>query len=136
MNSNYSANFGVVELNFKPLLQLDGSTHAARVKRSWGGVGRNIAECLYRLGTAPILLTAVDQNTIGSVDVFSLFECRSPEITRGLSNASYTAILDHNGECQMGLGDMAIHDLITPQFVSILPLLWLIGVVVFCFFSV
>lgn len=34
--------------------------------------------------------------------------------------ATYAAILDARGECLMGLGDMEVHEQITPDLVSIM----------------
>lgn len=33
--------------------------------------------------------------------------------------ANYAAVLDSQGDCLIGLGDMKIHDLITPKLVSV-----------------
>ncbi|XP_074395213.1 uncharacterized protein LOC102073347 isoform X4 [Zonotrichia albicollis] len=39
-----------------------GQTNAGRVRRAFGGVGRNLADCLSRLGQAPLLLSAVGKD--------------------------------------------------------------------------
>ncbi|XP_048158313.1 pseudouridine-metabolizing bifunctional protein C1861.05-like isoform X3 [Corvus hawaiiensis] len=39
-----------------------GQTNAGRVRRTFGGVGRNLADCLSRLGQAPLLLSAVGKD--------------------------------------------------------------------------
>lgn len=96
---------------------MNGSTHASKVARSWGGVGRNIAECLHRLGAQPTLLTALGEDTYSKNDFD--FECRSPVPMKGTTTSSYTAVLDRNGECLIGFGDMDLHETITPEWVSI-----------------
>ena len=39
--------------------QTDASTHRGRIRQSYGGVGRNLADGLTRLGGRPLFLTAV-----------------------------------------------------------------------------
>ncbi|XP_051639973.1 uncharacterized protein LOC127469544 isoform X3 [Manacus candei] len=39
-----------------------GQTNAGRVRRTFGGVGRNLADCLSRLGQTPLLLSAVGKD--------------------------------------------------------------------------
>ncbi|XP_068046894.1 uncharacterized protein [Anomalospiza imberbis] len=39
-----------------------GQTNAGRVRRTFGGVGRNLADCLSRLGQAPLLLSAMGKD--------------------------------------------------------------------------
>ncbi|XP_030093652.2 uncharacterized protein LOC103819610 isoform X1 [Serinus canaria] len=39
-----------------------GQTNPGRVRRTFGGVGRNLADCLSRLGQAPLLLSAVGKD--------------------------------------------------------------------------
>ncbi|KAH7985971.1 hypothetical protein HPB52_025283 [Rhipicephalus sanguineus] len=40
--------------------RLNGSTHAGHIRTSWGGVGRNVADCLSRLlGDTVRLVSAV-----------------------------------------------------------------------------
>ncbi|KAL3190174.1 hypothetical protein MRX96_020486 [Rhipicephalus microplus] len=48
------------------LLQLNGSTHVGHIRTSWGGVGRNVADCLSRLLGDPVrLVSAVGIDTNG-----------------------------------------------------------------------
>lgn len=99
--------------------QMNGSTHASKVTRSWGGVARNMAECLHRLGASPVLLTALGEDAYSKNGSAFDFECRSPVPKTGSTTSSYTAVLDRGGECLIGFGDMDLHDTITPEWVSI-----------------
>ena len=45
------------------VLKANGGTYPGRVQQSFGGVGRNIADCLTRLGTEPLFVSAVGGDT-------------------------------------------------------------------------
>ncbi|XP_077294269.1 uncharacterized protein LOC143916882 [Arctopsyche grandis] len=109
--SNMDSTIKILE----PEVKLDGSTHRCNVVKSWGGVARNIADCLHGLGGRPVLLTALGEDSL-QVGLYD-FECRSPKPEVGSNTANYTAVLDNRGECLIGFGDMAIHDTITPQWI-------------------
>ncbi|KAJ2946399.1 hypothetical protein O0L34_g12438 [Tuta absoluta] len=85
-----------------------------------GGVGRNMAEALWRLrGGRARLITAVgsdaDGRYIQDIAPGLLLEgCVIPDA----STATYAAVLDTHGECRLGLGDMDVHNLITPELVN------------------
>ncbi|XP_058276263.1 uncharacterized protein LOC120752289 isoform X2 [Hirundo rustica] len=97
-----------------------GQTNAGRVRRTFGGVGRNLADCLSRLGQAPLLLSAVGKDEhLGSV----LHYCHHMDMSgvlqlEGKSTATYCAVITSAGELSLGLGDMDIHQQITEQYVS------------------
>ncbi|XP_015750700.1 PREDICTED: pseudouridine kinase-like, partial [Acropora digitifera] len=86
---------------------------------SFGGVGRNLAECLARLGLKPIFVSAVGTDPLG---VMLLKHCEELKMmTRGIytSNvnhtATYSALMSQNGDYHMAVGDMNIHKVITPD---------------------
>ncbi|XP_053799465.1 uncharacterized protein LOC128788448 isoform X1 [Vidua chalybeata] len=97
-----------------------GQTNAGRVRRTFGGVGRNLADCLSRLGQAPLLLSAVGKDEhLESV----LHYCHHMDMSgvlqlEGKSTATYCAVVTSAGELSVGLGDMDIHHQITEQYVS------------------
>ncbi|XP_049887335.1 uncharacterized protein LOC126381856 [Pectinophora gossypiella] len=101
-------------------LQLDGSTHACNMQICAGGVGRNMAEALWRLrGGRARLITALGEDTDGQylagiAPGLVLDGCVIP----GSRTASYAAVLDASGECRLGLGDMAIHNHISVELVD------------------
>ncbi|XP_059701941.1 uncharacterized protein LOC132327135 isoform X2 [Haemorhous mexicanus] len=97
-----------------------GQTNPGRVRRTFGGVGRNLADCLSRLGQAPLLLSAVGKDEhLESV----LHYCHHMDMSgvlqlEGKSTATYCAVISSAGELSLGLGDMDIHHQITEQYVS------------------
>ncbi|KFP88893.1 hypothetical protein N310_13890, partial [Acanthisitta chloris] len=97
-----------------------GQTNAGRVRRTFGGVGRNLADCLSRLGQTPLLLSAVGKDEhLESV----LHYCHHMDMSavlqlEGKNTATYCAVITSAGELSIGLGDMDIHHQITEQYVS------------------
>ncbi|KAM7057021.1 pseudouridine-5'-phosphate glycosidase-like isoform 5-T5 [Acridotheres tristis] len=97
-----------------------GQTNAGRVRRTFGGVGRNLADCLSRLGQTPLLLSAVGKDEhLESV----LHYCHHMDVSsilqlEGKSTATYCAVITSAGELSVGLGDMDIHHQITEHYVS------------------
>lgn len=89
---------------------LPSTSNPARIRSSFGGVGRNVAENLARLGQAVTLLTAVGQDPAGDqlledaaeagVDVSHVL--RSSEQPTG----TYLAVINPEGGLQFGLDDM------------------------------
>jgi pseudouridine kinase len=99
-----------------------GTSNPARQDESFGGVARNIAENLARLGSPVVLLTVVGDDSSGKA---LLEQAEHAGIdTRGtlrLSNAcsgTYTAVLDDHGEMMLALADMALYDKLTPDFLA------------------
>ena len=94
-----------------------GTSNPAQAHLSAGGVARNIAENLARLGCPVRLLGAVGPDALGGalleqtraagVDVELVL--RRPEPT-----GTYTAVLDENGELLIGLAAMQILDALLP----------------------
>ncbi|KAM9029833.1 uncharacterized protein PRD47_000771 isoform 3-T4 [Ara ararauna] len=103
-----------------PVILGGGQTNAGRVRRTFGGVGRNLADCLSRLGQTPLFLSAVGKDE-HSESVLSY--CRHMDMTailqlEGRNTATYCAMITSAGELSVGLGDMDIHHQITEQYVS------------------
>jgi pseudouridine kinase len=96
-----------------------GTSNPARQDESFGGVARNIAENLARLGCAVELITAVGSDAAGAA---LLAQAEGASIdTRGTLKAAgasgtYTAVLDDQGEMAVALADMALYDQLTPAF--------------------
>ncbi|XP_012547812.1 uncharacterized protein LOC101743270 isoform X2 [Bombyx mori] len=101
-------------------IQLDGSTHACVMDQCGGGVGRNMAEALWRLrGGRTKLLTAIGDDADGKY----LEEIAPGLILNGCvvkngRTPTYAAVMDSRGECLLGLGDMALHNDITVDRVN------------------
>ena len=90
------------------------------VLRSPGGVGRNIAENLARLGTRVSLVTAVGADVDGA---WLLTETATSGVMVdqaarvGPSTGTYVAVLDADGELVAGVADMAAVDALSPDLV-------------------
>ncbi|KGR89981.1 carbohydrate kinase [Ureibacillus massiliensis 4400831 = CIP 108448 = CCUG 49529] len=94
-----------------------GTSNIASSHSSVGGVARNIAENLGRLGNSVKLITImgndqdayqIEQESSTYIN-FDLVEKRENETT-----GSYTAILSNDGELILGLANMAIYDSLIP----------------------
>jgi pseudouridine kinase len=97
-----------------------GTSNPARHDESFGGVARNIAENLARLGAPVALITAVGNDTAGAA---LLAQAHGLGIdTRGTlelddaCSGTYIAVLDHGGELTVALADMALYDALTAEF--------------------
>jgi len=98
-----------------------GTSTPGEITVSFGGVGRNVAENLARLGQPTILLSAVGRDPFGAqilkhtaragVDV-------SQVITSPVDHsAAYLAILDEEGSQTLAIDEMNIMHLITPAHI-------------------
>ncbi|MCS7285777.1 MAG: carbohydrate kinase family protein [Anaerolineae bacterium] len=99
-----------------------GMAVPGKVKISPGGVARNIAENLARLGVHSTLLTVVGNDPAGKqileqakesgIDVSRI------EVIKGERTASYLAILDQSGSPLASVYDMKIMQHLTPQYIQ------------------
>ncbi len=90
-----------------------GTSNPVTSKKTKGGVARNIAENLGRLGLPVSLLTAVGDDPDGKWLLESSKEhmdISSSYTIPGAATGSYTALLDENGEMIVALADMGIYD--------------------------
>jgi len=98
-----------------------GSSNAGSSELSPGGVGRNVAEVIARLGTPVHLVSVVGDDPLGTelvhhtadagVDVSHVRE-------RPVQTGTYAAIVAPNGELVVAVADMAATDLISPLMVE------------------
>lgn len=98
-----------------------GTSNPGSIRISVGGVARNVAENLARLGEHPILLSAVGADRSGQriraqaaeagVDVSYLIE--SPEHHTG----AYLTVVDQTGDFSISIDDMAVLSVITPAVI-------------------
>ncbi|MER3401423.1 MAG: ribokinase [Thermoflexus sp.] len=99
-----------------------GATNPGQVRRSVGGVARNIAENLARLGQPVFLISAVADDEAG---------CWVLERTRGAGveishvavvpqgrTGTYLAVLDEQGNLVVAVDDMGILETITPRYLQ------------------
>lgn len=113
------ANMDVKARAAAPLVPATSNPGATRLTP--GGVGRNVAENLARLGTTVHLIAAVGNDALGA----GLLEATARsgvDISRvralSLPTGTYTAILDHDGELQTAVSDMAVTDALEPSLVE------------------
>jgi len=99
-----------------------GTSTPGAIHVSVGGVGRNIAENLARLGQQVVLLSAVGGDGSGrrilqqaagcGIDVSHML------VDADQHTAAYLAVLDETGNLAMSIDDMGInHNLLTPAFI-------------------
>ncbi len=103
-----------------------GSSNPADTSATPGGVARNIAETLARLGLPVALFSAVGDDPAGTTVVRQT--ARAGVDTSGVARlglaktATYTAVLQPDGELVIGIADMAILDGLTERWArSVLP---------------
>jgi len=99
-----------------------GSSNPANVKESCGGVARNIAENLARLGCSVSLLTVVGDDQAGQ---WVLKETAESGVDVGLAQTlpgektgTYTALLDVDGEMFVAYADMDVYDKLSPRLLA------------------
>ncbi|XP_054161027.1 pseudouridine-5'-phosphate glycosidase-like, partial [Oppia nitens] len=101
-------------------LRLDGSTYSGNIRTTLGGVGRNIFDCLSKLGLNPIFISSVGNDSNGKA-ILRCNDLKNPngiEISDEIPTSSCTVIVDGNGECRLVVGDLRCHQLITKQHIS------------------
>jgi len=97
-----------------------GTSNPGTATLSAGGVGRNIAENLARLGTPTALVTVIGTDALGEDLLVSTAAAGvdvSPVQRRG-ATGTYTAVLDDAGELAVAVADMAAVESLTPEDVA------------------
>jgi pseudouridine kinase len=99
-----------------------GKSNPANIRVSFGGVGRNVAENLARLGQPVSLISAVGKDHLGQqlllhakacgVDIASCF------ISDKHSTASYLAVVDPEGSRYLALEDMVVLGELTAAYIQ------------------
>ncbi len=98
-----------------------GTSNPGAVYSDFGGVARNVAQNLARLGCGLLLCSRVGDDEAGrSVQALGRGRLDTSLITVSGSRptASYTAILESTGELVLGLADMAVYDEVTPAVLA------------------
>ncbi|WP_017933417.1 carbohydrate kinase family protein [Nocardioides sp. Iso805N] len=98
-----------------------GSSNPGSSQLSPGGVGRNIAEVIARLGTPCHLISAVGDDPLG-VELLAHTDEAGVEVAhvrqRPVPTGTYAAILSPTGELVVAVADMAATDQISPLAVE------------------
>jgi pseudouridine kinase len=99
-----------------------GSSNPARQHESFGGVARNIAENLARLGAPVALVTALGNDSSGHALLAQAqgvgIDMRAILQLDGAGSGTYTAVLNHDGQMVVALADMALYEALTPDFLA------------------
>ncbi|UOQ92878.1 carbohydrate kinase family protein [Halobacillus shinanisalinarum] len=97
------------------------TSNPVKSSQTVGGVARNIAENLGRLGEEVIMLSVRGNDS----DWLDIDQLSSPFMNldyvakiENSSTGSYTAVLDKNGDLSIALADMDIFDHLTPELLS------------------
>jgi pseudouridine kinase len=114
------ANIDIEGLPSRELIMCD--SNPGKVFISSGGVGRNIAENIARLGVSTKFFTYVGDDLNGEVIIK---ECQSAgidighiEILQGESTGIYLSILDKAGDMKAAVNDMSIYKRMIPSFID------------------
>lgn len=98
-----------------------GTSNPASVTASVGGVARNVAENIGRMGHPVSLLTVagndsdwfqIEQETSGHVDL------SHAALLAEKTTGSYSAVLDPDGEMVVAMADMDVYEDLTPQYID------------------
>jgi pseudouridine kinase len=100
---------------------LPATSNPGAIRLSLGGVARNVAENLARLGVPTTLLTAVGDDAFGQ-QILSETSAHGVDTSKALlcptyRSGAYLAILDEHGDMAVSIDDMRICGEITPQYV-------------------
>ena len=99
-----------------------GDSNPGTVQQSAGGVGRNIAENLARLGEDTSLISLVGQDSRGRflIDqaIGAGINVQDVSQLSGLATSTYLALHNERGELLGSIADMAIMDAFTPDFLT------------------
>ncbi len=91
-----------------------GTSNPVTSERSFGGVARNVAENIARLGAHASLVTILGDDENGQAVLEHLkrlhMETRHVTISGEHATAEYVAVLQPDGELAVGLANMAIFD--------------------------
>jgi pseudouridine kinase len=113
-----AANLDILGFTKDPLIPHD--SNPGHVRLCPGGVSRNIAENLSRLGIRTELVTAVGNGIAGK---YILENCaaegistRHSLILQDTTSSIYLALMDNDGDMALALSDMSISDNITKEY--------------------
>ncbi|WP_230533339.1 carbohydrate kinase family protein [Microvirga roseola] len=99
-----------------------GTSNPVASERSFGGVARNVAENLARLGVETSLVSIVGDDENGRAILAALqslgIDPRGVAVAADRTTAEYVAVLHPDGELALGLADMSIFDGLTPALLS------------------
>jgi pseudouridine kinase len=96
-----------------------GTSNPVTSRRSFGGVARNVAESLARLGAQVALVSVVGDDENGRAVTAHPAELGvnvgHVQVVPGRATAEYVAVIEPTGELAFGLADMAVFEALTPD---------------------
>jgi pseudouridine kinase len=100
---------------------VEGTSNPGCIRVSPGGVGRNVAENLARLGVPTALLSAVGDDSVGR-QILDATRAGGVDVSRVIvssehPSATYLAVTDENGSPFLSIDDMQIMELVTPKYI-------------------
>lgn len=99
-----------------------GSSNPVSIRRGTGGVARNVAETLARLGIEVALLSRTGADADGAEVRDGLaaagVDCALVTTSASRSTATYTALIDPRGELVVALADMAVYEELAPDLLA------------------
>jgi pseudouridine kinase len=99
-----------------------GSSNPCVASESPGGVARNVAENLARLGLQVGLCGQVGRDAAAEAVLAPLralrVDTRACLVAESGNTGSYTAVLDAQGQLVMGMADMALTEMLTPELLA------------------
>ena len=105
-----------------PSAPLAGDSTPGAIGCSPGGVGRNIAENLARLGLPTALLTVLADDTFGRAVLADAAQCGIDTsgclVLQGRRSPSYLAVHGAQGELALAVNDMELLDALTPAYLQ------------------
>lgn len=120
-------NVDVLAVSSRPCVA--GTSNPGTTTRTAGGVARNIADNLIRLGTPTRLIGAVGEDSAAEEILAPLaalgVDVSGVRRTTG-ATGSYTAVLEHTGELVISVADMAATESLTPEDLDGLDADWLV----------
>ncbi len=108
------ANMDIKALSSRPVVA--GTSNPGHVARSPGGVGRNVAENLARLGTPTVLVAAVGSDALGD-ELLAATSAAGVDVSFvrrvAARTGTYIAVLDDTGELSVAVSDMVATESLT-----------------------
>ena len=98
-----------------------GASNPGLVRRSVGGVARNVAENLARLGINVSLMTALGDDAIGQTVLRQAREIGIDTlpslVVEGGRTGAYLAVFDSSGALTVAVDDLAVLEVLTPRYI-------------------
>lgn len=102
-------------------LALNGATFKVNSKIYGGGVGRNLAEGLSKFSNETVnFISTIARDQMGEMVLKTLPSNTNPIISTQTKHSTSvcSVVFDKNGDCKLVLGDMSIHNDITPEQIT------------------